>query len=288
MLPQMPLTPQSSLKRKLQQAAETDGFDQEGVDTVLSSSNSTSNDYSTTDSLPLQQHSTQSSPIRFSQTPSPIRSTVRMAQILYHNNSNKNATTRHHPSHPSTFQLEQIQRQFSRQSSRHTPPFPLELLKPAVLADLFIKGNALERYFQRRYSEIKRDDSIGLKPLHRPFVRTSAASVPFSSYLERLFRYCHPEPLHLLAIVAYSERLIRKCCTFVPPTGWHRFVVAAWMVAAKALLGDQYWTNQYWSRVAGISIPELCHLEFEFILLFDWRLQVPIEELTAAWYLIQL
>lgn len=167
-------------------------------------------------------------------------------------------------------------------------PFPLELLKPLILAEFILKQRSLERYFQRRYDEINSHMDVGMRPLQRPFVRSSPPSVPLSVYLERLFRYCHPEPLHILAIVSYSERLIKLHGQYVPPAAWHRFIVAAWMVAGKALLGDQYWTNSYWARVAGISIVEICALENELIILLNWRLQVPINELTASWYLIQL
>jgi hypothetical protein len=190
----------------------------------------------------------------------------------------------------SSLQIEQLHKIFAKRDA----PFPLELLKPPVLAELFLKGRALERYFERRYEEIKQsqgdtnDMDTGLRPLQRPFVRSSAPSVPFSVYLERLFRYCHPEPLHLLAIVAYSERLVKDHGRFVPPAGWHRFTVAAWIVAGKALLGDQYWTNLYWARVAGISVSEICALESELVSLLNWHLQVPLEEVTAAWYLTQL
>ena len=175
-------------------------------------------------------------------------------------------------------------------------PFPLELLKTTALTQVFLEGRALEGYFQRRNEEITQshvaddiyDSSSGLRPLQRPFVRSSAPSVPFTVYLERLFRYCHPEALHLLAIVAYSERLIKVHGIFVPLLGMHRFVVAAWIVAGKALLGDQYWTHQYWARVAGIPVSEICSLEIELVNLLEWRLQISSNELSSAWFRVQL
>lgn len=228
-----------------------------------------------------------SSPLRASTSSSPTR-TIRTANII-HSNSNQNPANPQVPS-MTPFQVTQLQKMFSKR----TAPFPLELLKPQVLAELFLKGRALERYFQRRHDGIKEQSqsdsdntNTGLGPIQKPFVRSSPPSVPFAVYLERLFRYCHPEPLHLLAIVAYSERLIKVHGLFVPPPAWHRFTVAAWIIAGKALLGDQYWTNLYWARVAGISITEICALESELVSLLDWHLQIPIEEITAAWYLIQ-
>ena len=280
--PPLSLTPQS-LKRKLQEISDytrpatTSGAAEASSPSLRSPPTQsqlflpTSPSGSSNCSLQLPRGN--SSPFRISRSSSPTRS-LRAAKIVHSTVSQNNPDTM------TPLQMVELHKAFAKRPA----PFPLELLKPTVLSDIFLKGRALERYFQRR---MIREDS-GLKPLHRPFVRSSPPSVPFSSYLERLFRYGHPEPLHVLAIVAYSERLVKAHGLFVPPTGWHRFTVAAWIVAGKALLGDQYWTNQYWARVAGISAPEICALETELTAILDWHLQIPVDELTAAWYLAQL
>lgn len=284
-----PLTPQS-LKRKLQQTLQDDLNNEDisansSISNNLSVSSGSNCDISSHRSPPTElflptDYQMKSSPIRMTLHSSPTRS-IKAGQSPRISVNSMNS-----------FQMEQLQKLFSKRPS----PFPVDLLKPTVLAEFFLKGRALERYFQHRYDgfkqtqteNIKEFDNFGLKPLQRPFVRSSPPSVPFSVYLERLFKYCHPEPLHLIAIVAYSERLIKTHKIYVPLQGIHRFAVAAWIVDGKALLGDQYWTNQYWSRVAGISVVEICSLEHELILLLQWRLQVPLDELTAAWYLLQL
>lgn len=282
MPPPLSLTPQSLKRKLLLESSERNGttanIDSDSVVAslpFLRSPLSLSTHLSPFDSLP---RGNSSSPHRISQSSSPTRS-LRTANIIHSavsapHNSLAAATT--------ALQVAELHKAFARR----TAPFPLELLRPAVLSEIFLKGRALERYFQRRLEGICGES--GLKPLHRPFVRSSPPSVPFPVYLERLFRYGHPEPLHLLAIVAYSERLIKLHGLFVPPAAWHRFTVAAWIVAGKALLGDQYWTNQYWARVAGISVPEICALEAELIGILQWRLQIPTDELTAAFYLTQL
>lgn len=285
-----PLTPQS-LKRKLQGDSSNSA---ELEPTELTESNHLLLQSQVSSDMFLSQSPSEtttglfkiSGPLRFSQSSSPTRS-IRTARIIH-------STAVQHPSSPQIpsmgpLQIEELHKLFNERSA----PFPLELLKESVLAEIFLKQRSLERYLQRRFDEIKHSQSsssvdTALRPLQRPFVRSSPPSVPFSVYLERLFRYCHPEPLHMLAIVSYSERLIKIHGQYVPPTGWHRFIVAAWMVAGKALLGDQYWTNLYWARVAGISVLEICALESELVYLLNWRLQIPMDELTASWYLIQL
>lgn len=276
-----PLTPQS-LKRKLQQSLtedRTNDNDNDNRDMIINISSSSSittasSDISLHRSPPTElflptDHQMRSSPLRMTLQASPTRCNI----------TNCSSTK---SSSMTPFQLVQLAKFFASRPA----PFPLELLKPTVLTDFFLKDHALERYFQRRHEEISHD--LGLRPLQRPFVRSSPPSVSFSVYLERLVRYCHPEPLHLIAIVAYSERLIKVHKMFVPLPGLHRFAVAAWIVAGKALLGDQFWTNHYWARVAGISVTEICALENELIVLLDWHLQVTLEELTAAWYMLQL
>jgi hypothetical protein len=287
------LTPQS-LKRKLLQSGDFN-IELAEADDMLTIRTPPTEIFSPQSPSETTSHLLRSSsPLRGSKSSSPTKTTTRTrtASILH-------SSTLQNPSSPqqlpfmSPLQVAQLYKTFTKRDA----PFPLELLKPQVLSELFLKGRALERYFQRRHDGIIHsqtaefgDESMnsGLRPVQRPFVRSSPPSVPFTVYLERLSRYCHPEPLHLLAIVAYSERLIKLHGLFVPPTGWHRFTVAAWIVAGKALLGDQYWTNLYWSRVAGISITEICSLESELVSLLNWRLQVPTEEITSSWYLVQL
>lgn len=160
------------------------------------------------------------------------------------------------------------------------PPFPILLLRPLSLSDMFIRQRALERYFESR-------QRLDYTPIGRPFVRSSPPNISFSAYLERLFKYCQPEPVILFAIVAYTERLFQNDKLFVPQTGWHRWIVAAWLVASKAVNGDQFWTNVFWARVAGISVNELLTLELEFIKILDWHLQVSLDELRFAYTVIK-
>ena len=270
------LTPQS-LKRKLQQIADADRNKEEGEGEGEGYDNSEMDRYEKTNLLQksavVSRHLSPSTDIlnysaRNSHSISPIK--------LQHNYNSSSAPSQ-----------QEILKLFS--SSQRPMPFPLELLKPNLLAEIFIKGRALEKYFQWRFEDLTINDSLTLKlkPLQRPFVRSSIPSVTFSAYMERLFRYCQPEPIHLLAIVAYSERLRRYHRIYLPPSGWHRFVVAAWIVSGKALIGDQYWTNQYWARVSGMSVAEICLLETELIAILDWHLQIPVNELAASWCLIK-
>ena len=160
-----------------------------------------------------------------------------------------------------------------------SPPFPIQLLRPATLIEFFLRRAAFENYFQSK-------QTLELQPVGRPFVRSAAPNISIHAYLERLFKYCQPEPVILLSIVAYTERLTALRGLFVPANGWHRWIIAAWLVASKVMNGDQFWTNAFWARVAGITVSELMALEVEFVKIFDWKLHVTIEDLSHSYQLI--
>lgn len=274
------LTPQS-LKRKLQIIANA-RKEQESTENKLETDQADEillqpSLISPIDIENILRHRSPTDPTQHSQFTSPIRSTSRSTKLK--NNSSFSSTS------PFSFALTSHQEVLHRKLfSQRQSPFPLEFLQPNLLAELFIKSRALEKYFQKRFLE---SDNFTLNSINRPFNHSSIPSVTFSSYMERLFRYCQPEPLHLLAIVSYSERLRNYHKIYLPPSSWHRFVVAAWIISGKALIGDQYWTNQYWAQVSGMSIVEICLLETELIVILDWRLQISSNELIVAWLLVQ-
>ncbi|MCJ1454268.1 hypothetical protein MMC28_004620 [Mycoblastus sanguinarius] len=60
----------------------------------------------------------------------------------------------------------------------------------------------------------------------------------------------------------------------------HRLVIAGVTCASK-FFSDVFYTNSRYAKVGGLPLMELNHLELQFLLLNDFRLAVPIEELDA-------
>ncbi|KAL8713576.1 MAG: hypothetical protein Q9220_002438 [cf. Caloplaca sp. 1 TL-2023] len=60
----------------------------------------------------------------------------------------------------------------------------------------------------------------------------------------------------------------------------HRLVIAAVTCASK-FFSDVFYTNSRYAKVGGLPLVELNHLELQFLLLNDFRLSVPVEELEA-------
>ncbi|KAG8525257.1 uncharacterized protein KY384_008901 [Bacidia gigantensis] len=60
----------------------------------------------------------------------------------------------------------------------------------------------------------------------------------------------------------------------------HRLVMAGVTCASK-FFSDVFYTNSRYAKVGGLPLVELNHLEIQFLLLNDFRLSIPIEELEA-------
>ncbi|KAI9808314.1 MAG: hypothetical protein M1825_004771 [Sarcosagium campestre] len=60
----------------------------------------------------------------------------------------------------------------------------------------------------------------------------------------------------------------------------HRLVIAGVTCASK-FFSDVFYTNSRYAKVGGLPLIELNHLEVQFLLLNDFRLSIPVEELEA-------
>ncbi|KAJ6120436.1 hypothetical protein N7523_004716 [Penicillium sp. IBT 18751x] len=60
----------------------------------------------------------------------------------------------------------------------------------------------------------------------------------------------------------------------------HRLVIAGVTCASK-FFSDVFYTNSRYAKVGGLPLVELNHLELQFLLLNDFRLAIPVEELES-------
>lgn len=60
----------------------------------------------------------------------------------------------------------------------------------------------------------------------------------------------------------------------------HRLIIAGVTCASK-FFSDVFYTNSRYAKVGGLPLGELNHLELQFLLLNDFRLAVPVEDLEA-------
>ncbi|TVY41104.1 PHO85 cyclin [Lachnellula occidentalis] len=86
--------------------------------------------------------------------------------------------------------------------------------------------------------------------------------------------YTHTEPSPVMPSFPLSHFFV------VDSFNIHRLVIAGVTCASK-FFSDVFYTNSRYAKVGGLPLPELNHLELQFLLLNDFRLSVPVEELEA-------
>ncbi|KAM4055183.1 cyclin domain-containing protein [Hirsutella rhossiliensis] len=69
-------------------------------------------------------------------------------------------------------------------------------------------------------------------------------------------------------------------CFVVDSFNIHRLIIAGVTCASK-FFSDVFYTNSRYAKVGGLPLAELNHLEIQFLVLNDFRLAVPVEDLEA-------
>ncbi|CAK3849873.1 PHO85 cyclin-7 [Lecanosticta acicola] len=93
-------------------------------------------------------------------------------------------------------------------------------------------------------------------------------------------RPTHPESPSMLAEPAMIDPYNLSHFFVVDSFNIHRLVIAGVTCASK-FFSDIFYTNSRYAKVGGLPLPELNHLELQFLLLNDFRLSVPVEEIEA-------
>ncbi|KAF8543657.1 cyclin-domain-containing protein [Trichophaea hybrida] len=143
-------------------------------------------------------------------------------------------------------------------------------------------------------------------------------SITIMSYLSRIHKYCPTTYEVFLSLLVYFDRMtdrVNKKHTHsgvgTVTTGEHRpetptstsassaadnyspshvFVVDSYNIhrlviagvtCASKFFSDVFYTNSRYAKVGGLPLAELNHLELQFLILNDFRLSVPVEELEA-------
>ncbi|GME65087.1 cyclin-dependent protein kinase complex component [Neofusicoccum parvum] len=112
-------------------------------------------------------------------------------------------------------------------------------------------------------------------------------TISILSYLTRIHKYCPTTYEVFLSLLVYFDRMTEHCDPYnlsqffvVDSFNIHRLVIAGVTCASK-FFSDIFYTNSRYAKVGGLPLVELNHLELQFLLLNDFRLAVPLEEMEA-------
>jgi hypothetical protein len=103
------------------------------------------------------------------------------------------------------------------------------------------------------------------------FHSKTPASVTLAEYIERILKYTHIEESTLIIALIYIDRLCDRQNVILSENNIHRIVLAAIILATK-YNEDDFYSNNYYSKVGGISVQELNILEYEFSKLVKYSL----------------
>ncbi|OMJ29809.1 Nuc-1 negative regulatory protein preg [Smittium culicis] len=117
-------------------------------------------------------------------------------------------------------------------------------------------------------------------PILTRFHSQKPPGISVQNYLERIVKYTALEPVCLLLLLVYADRISRfKQNHFVLNSlTVHRFIISAITVSAKAMC-DVYCTNSHYAKVGGVSTRELCFLELALVDAIGWQLMSPHDSL---------
>jgi hypothetical protein len=119
------------------------------------------------------------------------------------------------------------------------------------------------------------------QPVASGFNAVKPPAMGLQDYLARISHYYFCGSSCLVLGLVYIDRLMKLHPEFVVcPKSIHRLTAASMTVAVK-FFDDEFYSNAYYSRVAGIRVQELNALEVEFLCLIDWRLHVPCQEFES-------
>ncbi|CCO27234.1 PHO85 cyclin-7 AltName: Full=PHO85-associated protein 1 [Rhizoctonia solani AG-1 IB] len=116
-------------------------------------------------------------------------------------------------------------------------------------------------------------------------------SISIEQYLLRILKYCPTTNEVFLGLIVYFDRMSRLATDCALPHSpsphrtftidsynIHRLLIAGVTVASK-FFSDVFYTNSRYAKVGGLPQTELNQLELHFLLLNDFRLSIPIDEM---------
>ncbi|KIY45996.1 cyclin-related 2, partial [Fistulina hepatica ATCC 64428] len=118
------------------------------------------------------------------------------------------------------------------------------------------------------------------------FHARNVPTISLEAYLLRILKYCPTTNEVFLSLLVYFDRMSKLIGeatghTFVIDSyNVHRLVIAGVTVASK-FFSDVFYTNSRYAKVGGLPQAELNQLEIQFLLLNDFRLSIPENEMQA-------
>jgi hypothetical protein len=103
------------------------------------------------------------------------------------------------------------------------------------------------------------------------FYCSTPASITIGKYIERIVKYTYIEDSTLILAMIYIDRICQyNENILLIEKNLHRILFASILLAIK-INEDEFFTNSYYSKVAGIYLWEINRIEYDFTKLIDFN-----------------
>ena len=115
-----------------------------------------------------------------------------------------------------------------------------------------------------------------VKTKRNAFKSSHPPSVTLAAYLDRIAKYTKMENSTLLIVLIYLDRISDIGEIDLTYNNIHRLLFAASIVAIK-FNEDDYYSNEFYAKVGGVSLDEANKMEEEFCALIQFEFFVTVE-----------
>lgn len=122
-------------------------------------------------------------------------------------------------------------------------------------------------------SEAEEEKQSTTSALIQDFLSKKPPQISLNKYLKRFMKYSKPEPSTLIIGLVYIDKICENSNLQLTVFNIHRLVLACLIVAIK-YNEDDYYSNEYYAKVGGITLKELNILEYNILILLDFNVFV--------------
>ena len=118
-------------------------------------------------------------------------------------------------------------------------------------------------------SEAEEENHSMTSVLIQDFLSKKPPQISLNKYLKRFMKYSKPEPSTLIISLIYIDKICENSNLQLTIYNIHRLVFACLIVAIK-YNEDDYYSNEYYAKVGGITLKELNILEYNILILLNF------------------
>jgi len=120
--------------------------------------------------------------------------------------------------------------------------------------------------------ESKKEPNLFYKPL-KLFYSKNIPLISIKDYLEHIYKYTKINTSTIILILIYIDRIcnIHKCklCYY----NIHKLILGSMIIAIK-YNEDEYYSQKFYAKIGGVTLAEICNLEYNFLSLINYNLFV--------------